>query len=85
VQHLPAAPLRGHLLITAATVRRCHRCLVTKNWTYPNRSERPRRIHNPQNPQAVPVTAWDVYITRQLYRTLTATMTPSTTNNPAVA
>jgi hypothetical protein len=30
------------------------------------------------------MTAWDVYITRQLYRTLTATMTP-TTNNPAIA
>jgi hypothetical protein len=30
------------------------------------------------------LTAWDVYITRQLYRTLTASMTP-TTNNPVVA
>ena len=27
------------------------------------------------------LTAWDVYIARELYRTLTATMTP-TTNNP---
>ena len=40
IQHLPAA-LRGHRLITPATVLRWHRRLVTKKWTYPNRSGRP--------------------------------------------
>ena len=36
IQRLPAA-LRGHRLITPATVLRWHRRLVTKKWTYPNR------------------------------------------------
>jgi putative transposase len=40
IQRLPAS-LRGHRLITPATVLRSHRRLVTKNWTYPNRSGRP--------------------------------------------
>jgi len=37
-----------------------------------------------RTPQLDTFTAWDVYITRQLYRTLTASMTP-TTNNPVIA
>ena len=40
IQRLPA-PLRGHRLITPATVLRWHRRLVTKKWTYPNRTGRP--------------------------------------------
>jgi putative transposase len=40
IRRLPAA-LRGHRLITPATVLRWHRRLVTKKWTYPSRSGRP--------------------------------------------
>src|ERR671918_378914 len=40
IRRLPAV-LRGHHLITPATVLRWHRRLVTKKWTYPNRSGRP--------------------------------------------
>ena len=40
IRRLPAA-LRGHRLITPATVLRWHHRLVTKKWTYPNRSGRP--------------------------------------------
>ena len=40
IRRLPPA-LRGHRLITPATVLRCHRRLVTKQWTCPNRSGRP--------------------------------------------
>jgi putative transposase len=40
IRHLPAV-LRGHRLITPATVLRWHRRLVTKKWTYPNHSGRP--------------------------------------------
>jgi hypothetical protein len=40
IRHLPA-PLRGHRLVTPATVLRWHRHLVTNKRTYPNRSGRP--------------------------------------------
>jgi putative transposase len=36
IRRVPA-PLRGHRLVTPATVLRWHRHLVTKKWTYPNR------------------------------------------------
>ena len=37
IRRLPAA-LRGHRVVTPATVLRWHRRLVTKKWTYPSRS-----------------------------------------------
>jgi putative transposase len=40
IQRLPTA-LRGHRLVTPATVLRWHRRLVTKKWTHPNRCGRP--------------------------------------------
>jgi hypothetical protein len=40
IERLPAV-LRGHRLVTPATVLRWHRHLVTKKWTYPKRSGRP--------------------------------------------
>jgi putative transposase len=40
IERLPAV-LRGHRLVTPATVLRWHRRLVTKKWTYPKRSGRP--------------------------------------------
>ena len=40
IRRLPAS-LRGHRLITPATVLRWHRRPITKKWTYPNRGGRP--------------------------------------------
>src|SRR5215212_3997405 len=40
IRHLPAV-LRGHRLLTPATLLRWHRRLVTKKWTHPHRSGRP--------------------------------------------
>src|SRR5215203_5392480 len=40
IERLPAV-LRGHRLVTPATVLRWHRHLVTKKWTYPKRTGRP--------------------------------------------
>jgi putative transposase len=40
IRHIPTV-LRGHRLVTPATVLRWHRRLVTKNWTYPSRPGRP--------------------------------------------
>lgn len=40
IRRLPAS-LRGHRLVTPATVLRWHHRLVTKKWTYPNAGGRP--------------------------------------------
>jgi putative transposase len=44
IRRLPAS-LRGHRLVTPATVLRWHRRLVTRKWKYPNRSGRPPLDH----------------------------------------
>lgn len=40
IRHLPGR-LRAHRLATAGTVLRWHRRLVTRKWTYPDRTSRP--------------------------------------------
>jgi putative transposase len=50
IRLLPAK-LRTHRLITSGTVLRWHRRLVTRKWTYPNRTGRP--------PASSEITAFD--------------------------
>ena len=62
IRHLPTK-LRTHRLVTPGTVLRWHRRLVTRKWTYPNRTGRPpvsAEITAPIERLATENTGWGV-------------------------